>query len=158
MNLAVIRDSSSHPTSSSSGNSVSSIFQVHTESTHFLLPPWPHPGPAHPALSSVGPLHQPPLHLLAPPTAPHSVSHKKPEAACDHLCQIKSLPSLLRTLPGATIRVQVKVKERRKGCRPLPCPGASARPTRSSKSWAPWSPCPLPAHHPLRPSELVPHC
>lgn len=88
---------SSHPTSSSSGNPVSSIFKVCMESTHFSLP-WPHPGPAHPLLSSLGPLPQP-HHLSAPPLTTNSLSHKKPEGACKHLNQVKSLPCLLRTFP-----------------------------------------------------------
>lgn len=60
--------------------------------------PWPHPDPAHPLLSSLGPLPQP-HHLSAPPLTTNSLSHKKPEGACEHLNQVKSLPRLLRTFP-----------------------------------------------------------
>ena len=62
------------------------------------LSPWPRPGPAHPLQSSLGPLLQP-HHLSAPPLTTNSLSHKKPEGACEHLNQVKSLPRLLRTFP-----------------------------------------------------------
>ena len=163
---------SSHPTSSSSGNSVSSIFQVWTESTHFSLPYGHTLVPSTPALSSLGPLPQPPHHLSAPPLTTQ-LSHKEP-GACEHLNQVKSLSRLLRTFPWCHTS-----KSRKAGkaagvflalAQPGPAfffsgsafettetPGVSTEPTRSFFHFLVMLVLmSLPAHLPLSPPELSP--
>ena len=87
---------------------------------HSLLPPlWAHPGPVHPRLSSLGPLPQPHRPSVPPLTTQLSFSQetrrslRTPESG-----QIP--PSLAQNLP---LVPHVKVKERRKGCWGVPCPG-----------------------------------
>lgn len=114
--LAVILGSSlfSHPTSSRSGNSVSSIFQVYTKFTHFSHPTWPHPGSVHPHLVFTWTSVPASSTFLKSSTCPlpHLSFSKETRRS---LSQIKLLPPLLRTIPW-----RHEVKDRRKGCR-IPC-------------------------------------